>query len=308
MRVSVSKVGTYLRCQMAYKYRYVDSLTRKKAKKALTVGKAIHEGLEQGIDNLDMFLMGLSDKYFAMPESFQEELGLDFLENIEHILRNYFFLESEGYIEELNIVELEQRVEATLGKDLEYLGFIDGIVEKPDGLYILERKSFSSTPPLTTVLVNTQVHVYNKLFKTKFKGVIFEWIKSKATGSPRILKNGNFSISDQAISSVTPYTCEGVDGLPTPYLERMEFNIMKYIHRVEYKFNPYVTDQIYKNYLDVAREIRRKGASKYPKYFRVLSHMTCNMCEFKDLCFAELQGADVNFIKQDMYMPKEVMK
>lgn len=313
MRVSNSKVNTYKTCQKKYDYRYNYLLESKKPSLPLSRGKVIHGGLELSLDELEDYLDEVERDFYSAPDKVKEELGYDFVDDMKMVLRNYHNLVDRGWIEELGLVETEIRVEDTLGKNLDYLGFIDGIVKLNGELWILERKTFSASPPTETALYNTQTALYSKLFKAQFKGVIFEYIRSKPPKTPKVLKSGAYSKSKTALGQVTPYTLQietnrGGQDIPMEYYEEAKYNIPKYIRRMEYVFNPTKTDRLYKNFLWTARELRKKANAKYPKYTRNLNSMTCRMCEYRKLCFAELDGADVEYIIQEEYQPKATKK
>jgi len=281
-------------------------LKRKKPSIPLRRGSAIHRGLELGMYKMEEFMQELEEEYYSLPSKYQEELGDNFISDIELILKNYFYLIDNGYLEELGTVEKEVKIEAKLGANLSYIGYIDGIVKRGDDLYVLERKTYSASPPTELELVHTQTALYELLHEANFKGVIFEYIKSKPPKFPKKLKSGKYSVAQTALNSVTPYTIsECSNDIPQEYLDAMENNIDSYVIRKEYQFNHGKNKNLFNNFLYVARELRRKENAKNPKFFRNIGLMSCRMCEFKELCHAELSNADTTYIIDENYEKRE---
>lgn len=151
IKYSFSKVDTYLRCKLLFKYRYIDELipfeNYDDAAEPRKVGSAMHLGIEQG--------------YFAAEEFY---------------INSYPMLSDLGYNELFKLFKLIPKAQEILpigNKTFEFelniknfigdfKGFIDLIVEKPDGTYGLYDFKYSNN--IDHYVDSPQIHLYKYFY------------------------------------------------------------------------------------------------------------------------------------------------
>lgn len=137
MRFSHSKLNCILKCPMTYKLKYVDKIWKSLPKEALTLGSAVHWGIEHNTSDLTEYYQKPKDKY-----SDSQMLS-------EAMVEGYLLHEKEllSTIVDCKILDTFHEVElsAKLG-DNEFMGIIDLLLFTEKGFVIIDYKTSSTSP------------------------------------------------------------------------------------------------------------------------------------------------------------------
>lgn len=306
LKISNSKVNTWRRCHMAYRYKYVMKLRPKRKGMALRRGSIIHECIEAYDSGKSWKKL---QKKFAKDfyeETFQEEIleiG-DIPKMVMELMENYQALyEEDG----LNYLGSEVHFELPLMPGVVIEGYLDALVEDRDGcIWPKETKTYKKNPDYDFLLMNTQSALYTWAVTElgyNPKGTLWDIIRAKEPTRPEFLKNGQ--LSRKAIDS-TPYTVEkaireaGLD--PNNYqelLNRVSFD--NYFRRYPIRVNPTIVKGIMGDFKSTAREILNQG----PKLCDRNLGKNCAWCDYKPLCQAELMGLDTDYIIKKQFEVSE---
>lgn len=124
---------------------------------------------------------------------------------------------------------------------------------------------------------------------------------------PTLLKNG--SVSRTKIKTTWPvyerFCClNSVD--PEPYREEMQEKLADIEwFRATYEYrNPETVDRIWEQCVLPGAKAIKAARGKNADNFRSLYPWNCKMCQFNDLCQAELRGYDADYIRQNEFVKR----
>lgn len=206
--VHISEIKSFLKCRLAWRWSAPPprgfGLEPVVSRPALHFGRLIHEALQIGYDTgrpfAEVFRELSMKEQATMPRStlFQEEeaaiskqasLGITMLEGYQQWAvqadKHYKFLALETNWHGIR-----------LGRRIPAAGRFDAVVERPDGLWILDFKTtkYLSTDWTTSDLQATMyVYAARKLFGKQVRGIIFRFLLKKAPWdyNQLILKKGS---------------------------------------------------------------------------------------------------------------------
>lgn len=175
MRISHSKLNTILTCPMSYYLNYVQGISLKEKPTALSIGSAVHHGLEVGTADLD--------KYFKENGTFEQKTSYSQEQLLaECMLYGYFKHKDEIYDkiltyddEKLELIKEEHEFElyaplpSKKGFSNEFYGIIDLLLLTNKGFIILDYKTSSNEPNWDDYL--EQIYRYVFLIKSNFPDV-----------------------------------------------------------------------------------------------------------------------------------------
>ena len=169
--LTFSALNTFRNCPRKYKHRYIDCLRPREKPESLSFGSVIHDALERW--------------YRARSESNRMSSVLDFIDR-QYPLRasddgqkamwSLALAMFAGYVEcypdeEFEIVEVEKLFTSEIrnpdtgrsSQTFVMAGKVDGIVQCPDGMYLLEHKTASSIDAnyLDKLWTDTQIALYS---------------------------------------------------------------------------------------------------------------------------------------------------
>jgi hypothetical protein len=313
--VSRSKVALWRKCRRAYHYKLVENLRAKKKSRPLQFGSIVHKMLEEYAEGNDPFeildrIATVNQQMFAEE---REEYG-NIIEDIRCIMSEYFdhWDDEKGKHEKaIKYVRIkgkssEHDFSIDIG-DIRVKGRIDSIARTPfSGLrWLVEHKTFGSLPNEDHRWRNLQSSVYIKVMQImgwkRVDGILWDYIKSKSPTAPQLLKSGK--LSKKAIDTLPSRVTETLIGYglnPKAFgtlIMSAQHNKHSYFQRI---FNPtkqYVVDAVFDEFMQTAREMSELHGKSSIK--NIERH--CDWCDFEPICRAELQGSDVDFVKERQY-------
>lgn len=306
--ISYSRITGYMSCPYSHYLRYVRRISKKRPERPLYFGTDFHKLLELRNDPkaLKTAKQEITDTFYAMPASWQGDVGENYIEDLFTIFGDYQKVYAD--IRQPQVTEKDFAIE--VGK---YRGEPIVFVGKIDELYLLkhkgekmikigEHKTFSNKPNMDTLVMNPQKCLYAKAVEF-LKGilpdrVIWDYIKSVPASEPIWLeKSGRFS--EATSTKITPMSWEracksrGItDKAVIAKGERYAPNISEFFFKVELDIDPRMVDKVWEDYLFVAKQIIRYGEKNTVKCIG----RNCSWCSYRDICHAELTGGDPEYI------------
>lgn len=315
IRVSYSRVSSFMTCPKKHYLGYVERLTQKKAPRPLQFGSDFHKLLEHRFSKkaIQQALAEIQEVYDNLPPTIQVDLGDSYVDDLKTILSDY----RKVYKGAEKPVKLEQRFEQPIfkfgGEPVVFVGILDEIYED----YTLgEHKTFNRAPDMSILAMNQQVLLYSKaheLFEgNKLKRVRWDYIKSTPAEYPIWLeKSGRFS--EAKANAITPFSwlraCKerGLDDEETlAKAEKYRPNISNFFFRVDFELQARAVEMCWTHYIEAVKHLIKYGE----KYQTMNISRDCSWCNYRPICFAELTGADVDYVKKTdfTYRPKEEEK
>lgn len=309
LELSVSRAKKWKNCQIAHDYRYVKKLRPIQKARPLTLGTLCHSCLEarangnSWIQEIKKFKEGEWSKLF---DEEKVELG-DIPTDAYRIMRgyHYFYLESDKRYKTIS-AELPFRVRIK-NTPIVLVGVIDLIVldTTDNGIWCFEHKTvkkdipteeFKMTDFQTTIYLYVMEALAKELGykKSQIRGVILDYLKTKAPTVPEVLKNGTLSKRKITCDRYTYLECiKNIGGNPEDYqdvLEYMDTNV--FYKRVPLTKSPALTKMTLDEFIVCGKQIRALSG----KFVTRNLSWTCDRprCEYRDLCLAEIQGLDTS--------------
>ena len=320
LELSVSKAKKWRGCQQAYKYRYMDKLIPKMKARPLTLGSLVHLCLENRAEGLNWVKAIQDFKKNEWAKLFDEErieLG-DIPTDAYRIMRGYhfFYMESDKRYKTIGSeIPFRVRIEGT---PVVLVGIIDLILldTTDNSIWCFEHKTAKKDIPteefrMTDIQTTIYMYVMDKLAPSlgykasQVKGVVLDYLKTKAPTMPEVLKNGTLSKRKITCDYYTYMECiKGINGDPADYeeiLEYMKSNV--FYRRVPITKSTAMTELTLKDMVNVGRQIKALSGKCIT---RNLS-WNCDRpkCEYRDLCIAEIQGFDISTLIKISFEKRE---
>jgi len=316
---SHSELKTYERCPKQWSYKYLEELVPRKKARPLYFGNWVHRALESHYKQGD-WRIGHQEYVADWNALFDEErtelrkrgrgMSPPFPELVERIMKSYvWYYREEGWTP--RVIEHEFRVPTPLlwkGKRFIFKGIIDLIVEDSEGyLWVVDHKTATTIPePTAFHAMDPQLMLYPWAAKIDLgldvMGVVYNYVKSKAPGIPRINRDG--SVSRRRI--VTDYPTlrrflrsEGLDPALYADILRPLRRQSPFLRRYRLPRETFVTREILTDALSVAKHIQTDK-----RHYRVITRDCQRMCAYHDICRAELNGLDTAHMRKMMFTLK----
>lgn len=341
--VSVSQLQTFMGCPKKWEYGYIENLTPRVERSYLTVGKLCHTGMQHAMRGLwakDHGLINIEgdpivyvteaainaihceyNNYICNTDLLNEEMP-----DMEQTLHDAVSVFRQAFEEfnplkyEVVSIRREQKIEPAL--ELHFVvpcagskglhGYIDAILrEKETGhIWCTDYKFRKSLSPDEEEAFNIQNAVYTHACKKmgiKITGTLtWQHVNTPAT-NPQILKSGG--VSKAKIKTTWEKYAEfcldnGID--PTPYEEEMreKLNDIEFFRSTyEYRNDETIKNMWNQVVVPASRAVQRARNVENKKY-RFLYPWNCKMCQFRDLCQAELRNHDADFLRQNEYVQR----
>lgn len=303
MKVSYSALKTWRRCHNLYRYKYLEGIRPKKPAKALFRGTLVHE-------LLDSQFSGKSPRSIIRKYKKLDTDG-EYAELIQDCYQIF-----QGYVEHyrnspMKIYASEISMEVPLPSKKNQWTFafiIDKIVEDKGGLWLLDHKTHRNLPGGEERLVDVQLVLYtwgwNQAHPDRpLMGRIWDYLRAKVPTPPELLKNGTLTRRVNLDSTEAVYLKaikdHGLD--PDEYqveLSRLREKSKDFYRRVYIPLPPDpLVEQVVKDASLTAAELGKDRVRSLTP--------DCKRCEFLDLCQAELNGQDGDFIRESYYTKRE---
>ena len=311
--VSNSKVKTYRRCHYAYHLKYVEKLRKKTKSRPLAFGTLAHSVLDhwaEGNDWMDMLTQVYKDN--AKVFKAEREAYGEIIDDVRTIMVAYFdhWGERSLQYERIGGRSAEFVFNIEIVKDINMTGKIDfkGLTKERGKKFrwIGEHKTFNRKPSDDDRWRNLQSSIYIRVNEilgwSPVEGMCWDYIWSKPPQTPGMLQDG--SMSQKMIDTLPNRIIDLLRGEkinPKKYqafIDRVaETNYPKYFDRVFTPVNEAVVDSVVDDFVETAREMMEKHGKVKDK--NIERH--CSWCDYQDLCRAELQGLDADYVRQRQY-------
>lgn len=312
--LSNSKVNTWRKCHYSYYLKYKEKLVKKSKAGALFRGSMLHECLEA-------YNNGKSWKkvYKKYLEQFNKDYFAEEIEEMGNVPKMVYDL-MESYVEyykdeedELEYLVNELHFELPLIKDVSIQGYIDAVVRRKsdNSIWAMETKTYAREPDPDFLIFNNQSALYNWALQQlypdeKIGGTLWNIIKAKQPSEPTILKSGE--VSKRGLDS-TPLMVRnwllGNNFNPEDYqelLEKVSYN--DFFSRYYIRTSDKVINSIMQDFKDSGEQILSNQKLNFFIKDKNLNR-DCTWCNYKEICHAELEDNDVDFIRTKMYKIRE---
>lgn len=247
----------------------------------------------------------IKDAYYDMPASWQQDLGEDYIQDLFTIFKDYRKLYKDTRQPQVTEKEFEIEVGRVRGEPIVFVGKIDELyLLKRRGVKSItvgEHKTFSRKPGMDILVMNPQKCLYAKAAQY-LKGILpdkvkWDYIKSEPAQEPIWLEKSG-RLSEAASKSITPMSwrraCKA-HGITDPDIlrkgKRYQDNISEFFFQVELDIDPAMVDKVWDGYLYTSSQIIQQGdANKTHNLTK-----DCSWCTYRDICYAEMTGGDVEY-------------
>lgn len=306
LKVSHSRVKLWRKCKHAYNYRYVQKLRKRIKAHALNVGIIFHDCIEA---------WALGKSYKPVLKKYDQEMKNLFQGEREEFQDAFDLAKGmvdgyTSYYEVDDYVAVELEVNIPLTDDIDYIGYIDALVNKDGGLWLMERKTCKNFLGDDFTSMDIQTVLYRwalpQMGYEVPRGIIWDMAKKKLPVQPQLLAKGGLSKNSKIDTTYELYSqaIEDNDLDPDDYSDMLEMLKTKennFQRRVSLPFSKLMEDQVMKDFKETAIEIKILGETLTNRNLG----RDCSWCDYKDLCHAELKGLDTNFIIKKDFTTKE---
>lgn len=284
-------------------------LRKKKKSRPLKFGSIVHELIEAHINGQDP--MALLDRMATNEDKLfkaEREMYGEIVEDIRCIMTEYFdFYANDGIMyAKRGGKRAEHEFELEVKGDIIITGKIDGFAKTRDGKrFLAEHKSFNHLPNEDERWRNVQSCVYTRVNDImgwpELDGTMWDYISSKPPSRPQLLKNG--TLSQKRIMTLPTRIRETLkehrlkERDYTRMIANAEGNRRQYFQRMFNPVKPNTVELVWKDFITTAIEIQ--AMHDLVKDKNIDRH--CSYCDYQEICRAELQGSDVDYIKERDY-------
>lgn len=310
IKISYSRVSSYLSCAQKHYFNYVEKLKPKGVVRPLMFGGDFHKLLELRYDeeDLDEAKITLEDTYNDLTPSQQSDIGDDYLEDLYTIFDDYNIVweDAEEPVETEH--EFLIKVGSYKGEPVYFHGLIDEIYE--DGT-IGDHKTFSKAPDMGILAMNMQSMLYAKAreIETGEKPRTMRWDYIKSTPAKKpiwLAKSNKFSLATN--SNITDLSwlraCEELGVTDKEMIAQAELykpNRSNFFFKTDITIVPEMVDSAWKDFKEVCKDIAKRGETNKVKNIS----RDCSWCNYRAICFTEFTGGDVDYVKETDYKSKE---
>lgn len=305
--ISWSEIRTWTTCRKRHHWSYRRNIQARGVQRAPWLGTCGHVAIaailngfpwEPAVDewhDIQLRTQKLWDEEI-------EEIG-ELVATVKQIIPRYL----AQYPFDFRSVATERRFRVSLrGIRTRLDGYIDAIVEdKQNRLWLMDHKFPKQFRPREDLDLDGQLGIYHyACHKAGFPvvGIIYNQLLAKAPKRPELTKKGTMSRVDITSDWATyreALVYEGLD--PADYLDMREkladkkFFDRYFIYRPMSEINIFVED--------VRQRVMDARRANSPIYMSP-NAINCGMCDFRELCLAEVKGADVEHLIQLNYIPR----
>lgn len=333
--ISASQIQSYMSCPRKWKYSYIDKLSPRVERSYLTIGKLCHKGMESMMrarweDNNASVeqLVGVGvnaikdmwEEYMCNTPMLPEETAdqNELMDNAVNVFSQaaYEFNPTRYSVytiydngEPAPALEMHFKVPCTSSKGLH--GFVDSIlVDNETGeIWCVDYKFRKTLAPDDDEQFNIQNCIYsyvcNKMGIDVTGTMTWQHINTAAS-TPSVNKDG--SVSRSKIKTTWDAYSKFVESLgqnPDDYADMKEkLSDVEFFRATKEYRNDYTVKSVWDCVVvPVSKEINKCskiGDSRSTSMFP----MNCKMCQFAELCQAELRGYDVDYIVSANFVRK----
>lgn len=306
-----------MRCPYQHHLRYVQRLEKKKPERPLYFGTDFHKLLElrNNPKQLKEAKKGIEQSFYEMPASWQGDLGDNYIDNLFQIFEDY----QELYKDQRQPQQTERSFEITVGdckgEPIVFVGVIDELYllkrRGEKSITVGEHKTFSSKPSMDILVMNPQKCLYAKAVQFLYgmlpSKVKWDYIRSNTANSPVWLeKSGRFSSASS--TTITPMSWRRAcasKGITDPKIlqegDKFLSNISNFFFQVELDIDPEMVESVWGDYVYTAKQIIKQGSKNTTHNI----NRDCSYCSYRDICYAEMTGGDVQYIVDRDYQTRK---
>ncbi|WEV84087.1 DNA helicase [Mycobacterium phage Muddy] len=314
--ITNSLLKSFRSCPRKALYKYIELVTpRQKYSQPLERGSWFHELLEARYKGEDVKAVhtALCEKYHDLTDEEKDTLG-DLPREMPRLYNSYnwYYRGDKSW----EVHEVEMKVEAELPNGLQYQGKIDMLIEDEYGLWAVDHKTHKRLPSLDYRYRDTQSVLYIWALREcgiPVKGFIWNYVVPTAPEPLRIKVRGGL----YARQPITDYPT-ALKGLKAEGLENEpEYaEILKQLKTIRYEYgatqnSPVFRRDVLEKHDDmIARTLAEATytADRFVEYawenkdaVERLNDRSCDWCEYKYLCIAELVGVNSDNVRRQMY-------
>lgn len=329
--LSISQMQTFLRCRKQWEYSYIYRIMPRIDRPKMTTGKIIHsafasawlqKAVKPSVELEEMLETGrakIREEFAEYMNSIlyleEEEESLREIETVALEVFNRAFVgfrphEWEPVISKAGhpMVEVHFLVPCVPKKPMQ--GYVDLVARNvlTDQVWQIDYKFMSTMGDPSDEMFNVQNPVYqyalDKMGVSTVGSLTF-FALNKGVTMPNINKNGTISRAKINCDweSYARFCAEnGQD--PANYEEEM---VPKLSEIEWFRFNREYrnAETIKKVWKEIVTGTGYEITKKQTRYPRNISHMTCRMCQYQQLCHAEIRGYDTDFILKASYQSRD---
>lgn len=325
-RGSASKVYRWRRCKHRVWYSDMLEIERKIESIAPSKGILIHNALATHYSGGD-WTKPIKELKPDLENVFDEERQdwINLASDTYKILRGYFNA-YRGIDKDIKTLATEVEFEIPIGENHTYSGYIDWIFEDSRGVWVADHKTASTLPKDLDLYNDLQTFMYYEAVRTdeklkeiikgkELQGIVFNHIKSSPPKEPKILKSGEVSRAKCNTDVATYFDVVKKQGLnPEDYkemIDKLKDNV--FYRRTKVPISEItlsiIKDEIEATLDDVDRYTafyEKYGEQGKRKFTRTMMKQRCNWdCQYRDLCYAELSGMNIDGMIDADYRPKQ---
>ncbi len=310
-KISQSKVSKWRQCRQAYHYAHVEKIAPRRKARPLKFGGIIHDMIDAEINGKNPFkklkeIGKVNEKLFDA----EREMYGDIIKDVSYIMTEYFEYwdarpETIEYVP-VNKFKCEIPFEVEIDKEnIVAKGRIDAVGKAKKLKWLVEHKSHKTFPKPEHRWRNLQSVFYIRIVDMMgwghLDGTCWDYIRSKPPTRPGILKAGG--MSKAALDSLPSVVRDVAKAAKIPtadiadVLKAQEENRSSWFQRVFTPVSKDIIEPVMTDLIDTAREMADLHGKSRTKTFG----RHCEWCSYAPLCAAELQGHDVDFIKEKQY-------
>ena len=313
-KVSQSKVGAWNRCKLQFHRSNVEHLKPRRKARPLKFGGIVHKLVEVDAEGGDPFKK-LKEIGHHEEKLFREEAEYygEIITDIGYIMRAYQKFWGKDKLKHISVggkkVEHDYAVELT--PEILVKGRIDGMVKHRGFKALLEHKTHKKLPNDDQRWRNVQSSLYIRVIDImgwgSMEGTLWNYLRSKPPTRPEILKAGG--LSKRSIDTLPEVVLDVLKANKLKpadykdYIENQEQNLQTWFQRTFTPIKKDVIRAVLTDFIRTAREMvdyyTKNGEDKPPPR-HIGQH--CSWCGFEPLCRAELQGNDVDFVREHEFI------
>ena len=339
LSISYSAVLDWRTCEQKYWYRYVDKILPRVTAAPLELGTFIHDYLETFYNAAQrqppklpdtrrryhkraLHKMARKSEDIASLAKTASDLGADveahsllaIPDTARNIMRAYYRVWGELDLKTHRVVMVEKWFQLKVKKGIVLPGKIDLVTEDKEGYWLWEHKSTGSIPRVDSRFRDLQTLIYttalDELYGIKVAGVIWNYIRTKPPGSPKILKNGKLSTAQGQTTTrelVRKAYKDNNEPLNKVYLRQVEAKeradmFQRYVLPISASERILLRDYVFSV---GAIEDARAEEGFIP--VRNIS-LNCNWCPYVKLCQAVILGGDTDVLVRKYFTHKSNKK
>jgi hypothetical protein len=314
--VSQSKVNAWRQCKMKFHLQHREHLKRRVPPRPLKFGSMIHKMMETQAQGKNAFKLldeiALHD--FTLFNEEREMYG-EIIDDIRYIFKAYIEYWKKTPLKFIKIKDktVEVPFEIELTSEINVKGTIDGGVRYKGFRALLEHKTHKNFPNDDHRWRNLQSAVYLRILEMMgygtWDGTLWNYIRSKPPTRPKVTQGGALSraaidtLPDVVIDTLKANKMKLADY--ADYIMVQQSNLQTWFQRTYTPIQPDVIKMLFGDFIRTAREMSDYYDTNPKKSPVRTIAKHCDWCQYEPLCRAEIQGNDVDFVREHEFVYDE---